>query len=116
MDTVSVAKRPNTGTKNTTPTLVVIFRPRRITIAHNTSDSSETDRNKAHKDTHTQKKSCQLTVHRYFHILLLVTALTGMSQAERPETQVGCCVRNAAQAVLYGVNGLVQEHIRKVKL
>lgn len=39
-----------------------------------------------------------------------------MSQAECPETQVGCCVRNAAQAVLYCVNGLVQEHIRKVKL
>lgn len=40
MDTVSSAKTPNTGTKNTTPTLVVIRRPRRITISHNTSDSS----------------------------------------------------------------------------
>lgn len=42
MDTVSIAKRPNTGTKNATPTLVVTLRPRRITMPHSTSDSSET--------------------------------------------------------------------------
>ena len=36
-----MAKRPNTGTRNTTPTRVVILRPRRITMDHNTSDNSE---------------------------------------------------------------------------
>lgn len=41
IDTVSMAKRPNTGTNSTTPTLVVILRPKRITMVHNTSDSSE---------------------------------------------------------------------------
>ena len=41
METVSMAKRPNTGTRNTTPTRVVILRPRRITMDHNTSDNSE---------------------------------------------------------------------------
>lgn len=45
-----------------------------------------------------------------------VTRLTGMSQAEGPETQVGRGVGNAAQAELYGVNGLVQELISKIKL
>lgn len=39
-----------------------------------------------------------------------------MSQAESPETQVGRRVGDAAQAVLDGVNGLVQQHVRKVKL
>lgn len=48
--------------------------------------------------------------------LLFGAALTGMSQAECPETQVWRSVGNAAQAELYGVNGLVQEHICKVKL
>lgn len=45
-----------------------------------------------------------------------LNTLTGMSQAECPETQVGRSVGNAAQAVLYGVNDLVQQHICKVKL
>lgn len=45
-----------------------------------------------------------------------MTALTSVSQAERPESQVGRSVGDAAQAVLDGVNGLVQEYICKVKL
>ena len=42
MDTVSVAKSPNTGTSAITPSLEVNLRPRRITMPHRTSDSSET--------------------------------------------------------------------------
>lgn len=45
-----------------------------------------------------------------------VVILTGMCQTQSPEAQVGGCVGDAAQAVLYGVNRLVQEHIPKVKL
>jgi len=48
--------------------------------------------------------------------VVAVPALTGVSQAQSPETQVRRGVGDAAQAVLDGVNGLVQEHIRKVKL
>lgn len=44
MDTVSTAKTPNTGTRNTPPSLVVILSPDRITMAHSTSDSSKTGR------------------------------------------------------------------------
>lgn len=47
-------------------------------------------------------------VSRKYELTLFVIVLTGMSQAECPETQVGCSVGNAAQAVLYGVDGLVQ--------
>lgn len=45
-----------------------------------------------------------------------VVILTGMCQTQSPEAQVGGCVGDAAQAVLYGVNRLVQEHVPKVKL
>lgn len=48
IETVSVAKRPNTGTKNTTPTFVVTLKPRRITMSHSTSDSSKNDKKTAH--------------------------------------------------------------------
>lgn len=39
-----------------------------------------------------------------------------MSQAEGPEPQVGRRVGDAAQAKLYGVDGLMQELVCKVKL
>lgn len=39
-----------------------------------------------------------------------------MSKAERPEPQVGGSVRDAAQAVLDGVDGLVDHGVPKVKL
>jgi len=39
-----------------------------------------------------------------------------MSQAEGPETQVGGRVGDAAQTVLYGVDGLVDSDVPKVKL
>lgn len=39
-----------------------------------------------------------------------------VSQAEGPETQVRRCVGNATQAELDGVDGLVQQHVGKVKL
>lgn len=42
--------------------------------------------------------------------------LTGVSEAQSPETQVGGCVRDAAQTELYGVNCLMQENIPKIKL
>lgn len=42
--------------------------------------------------------------------------LTGMCQAQSPEPQVGRCVGDATQAVLYSVDGLMQKLICKVKL
>lgn len=39
-----------------------------------------------------------------------------MSETQGPESQVGSSVGDAAEAVLYGVNGLMHRHIRKVKL
>jgi len=42
--------------------------------------------------------------------------LTGVGETQGPETQVGGCVGNAAQTVLYGVNCLMQEYISKIKL
>lgn len=42
--------------------------------------------------------------------------LTCMGQTEGPESQVGGSVGDAAQAVFYGVDGLVDCHISKVKL
>lgn len=42
--------------------------------------------------------------------------LTCMCQTESPKSEVRGGVGDAAQAVLYGVDGLVQEHVRKVKL
>lgn len=46
------------------------------------------------------------------HVLLL----TCMSQAEGPEAQVGGSVGDASQTVLYGVYGLVDSYVTKVKL
>lgn len=102
MDTVSTAKTPNTGTRNTTPTLAVILRPERITMAHSTSDSSGTVR----QGEDTQRSTGGTPG----------CALTSMSQAERPEAQVRRRVGDAAQAVLDGVDGLVQQHVCQVKL
>lgn len=45
-----------------------------------------------------------------------VRALTGVSQAEGPEPQVRGRVRDAPQTILDGVNGLVHEHVRCIKL
>lgn len=42
--------------------------------------------------------------------------LTGVCQAQSPEPKVGCCVRDATQAKLNSVDGLMQELICKVKL
>lgn len=39
-----------------------------------------------------------------------------MCQAQSPQSQVRRRVRDAAQAELNGVDGLVQEHVRKIKL
>lgn len=45
MDTVRTANRPKAGTRSTTPQLVSTRRPSRITIAHNTSESSGSQQN-----------------------------------------------------------------------
>ena len=42
--------------------------------------------------------------------------LTCVGQAEGPQPQVGGGVGDAAQAVLYGVDGLVHEYIGSIKL
>lgn len=42
--------------------------------------------------------------------------LTCMGQAEGPKPQIGSGVGDAAQTVLYGVDRLMNRHIRKVKL
>ena len=42
--------------------------------------------------------------------------LTGVGQGQGPETQVGGGVRDTAQAELNGVDGLVNEHLPKLKL
>lgn len=47
---------------------------------------------------------------------VLYCELTGVSQAESPEPQVGGRVGDAAQAELYSVDGLMQELVCKVKL
>ena len=39
-----------------------------------------------------------------------------MCQAEGPEPEVGGCVRNAAQAVLDRVDGLMHKDVSKVEL
>lgn len=39
-----------------------------------------------------------------------------MCQAQSPQPQIRCRVRDAAQAVLYGVNGLMKKLVCKVKL
>ncbi len=39
-----------------------------------------------------------------------------VSQAEGPEPQVRGRVRDAAQTILDGVNGLMHEHVRCIKL
>lgn len=42
--------------------------------------------------------------------------LTSMSKTQGPKSQVGSSVGDAAEAVLYGVYGLMHRHIGKVKL
>lgn len=39
-----------------------------------------------------------------------------MGQAQGPESQVGGSVGDATQTVLYGVDGLVNSHVSKIKL
>lgn len=39
-----------------------------------------------------------------------------MGQREGPETEVGGCVGDSSQAVLDGVDGLVDEHLSKLKV
>ena len=39
-----------------------------------------------------------------------------MGEGECPESQVGGRVGDGAQAVLYGMNGLVDEHLTELKL
>ncbi|MEQ2163675.1 hypothetical protein GOODEAATRI_032711 [Goodea atripinnis] len=65
-------------------------RPRCITMDQSTSDSSAERKHKV--------------------------PLTCMGEAEGPKAQVGGRVRYASQTVLYGVDGLVDGHIAKVKL
>ncbi len=57
----------------------------------------------------------------YYYFILPSTTLkgmllTGMCQAESPQTEVRRRVRDAAQAVLYSVDGLMEEDISKIKL
>lgn len=40
---------------------------------------------------------------------------TRMSQAESPKAEIGGCMRDAAQAELNGVNGLMHKDLTKVK-
>ncbi len=49
-------------------------------------------------------------------VCVCMLLLTCMSQAEGPEAQVGGCVGDASQTVLYGVDGLVNSYVTKVKL
>lgn len=57
------------------------------------------------------------TVHASVCVFVCMHALlTCMSQAEGPEAQVGSCVGDTSQTVLYGVDGLVDSHVTKVKL
>ena len=42
--------------------------------------------------------------------------LTSVSQRESPESQVGSSVGDTAQTKLNGVDGLVDEHLSKIKL
>ena len=49
-------------------------------------------------------KLCMLSV---CVLVCMHALLTCMSQAEGPEAQVGSCVGDASQTVLYGVDGLV---------
>ena len=39
-----------------------------------------------------------------------------MSKRESPQSEVGGCVGDGAQTVLNGVDGLVDEHLPKLKL
>lgn len=43
-------------------------------------------------------------------------SLTGMCQTESPQAEVRRSVRDAAQAVLNRVNGLIEEQIWKIRL
>ncbi len=45
-----------------------------------------------------------------------LVSLTCVCQTESPESQVRGGVGDAAQAVLYGVDGLMHEHICHIKL
>ena len=53
---------------------------------------------------------------RLFSLSHALYALTSMSQAESPQTQVGCSVGDGTQAVLNGVDGLVNKRLREIKL
>lgn len=48
--------------------------------------------------------------HMYNH------TLTGVGETQGPEPQVGGCVGNTAQTVLYGVNGLMQKDVSEIEL
>ena len=50
------------------------------------------------------------------HACVCMCALTCMSQTEGPEAQVRGRVGDAAQTILYGVNGLVNCNIPEIKL
>ncbi len=45
-----------------------------------------------------------------------MTGLTSMSQAESPESEIGCRVRYATQAILNCMDRLVDEYLAKFKL
>lgn len=49
-------------------------------------------------------------------VFVCAVPLTCVCQAESPESEVRGCVGDAAQAVLDGVDGLMHEHIRNIKL
>lgn len=49
-------------------------------------------------------------------VFVCAVPLTCVCQAESPESEVGGCVGDAAQAVLDGVDGLMHEHICDIKL
>lgn len=56
------------------------------------------------------------TIHVCVSVCVCMLLLTCMSQAEGPEAQIGSCVGDASQTVLYGVDGLVDSYVTKVKL
>lgn len=115
--TVRIAKNKKTMDTAMKPEKSLAERPTRITMDHSTSDSSVTPNIKANNQSKCYKyfKSKFSAKFTLTDVLLLV-CLTCMSQAEGPQPQIWCRVGDAAQTVLYGVDRLMNCHVRKVKL
>lgn len=109
--TVRVAKAEKMIDKPKKPPPLREDKPRCMTMDQSTSDSS------AHRpwEQSLHHKYTPGTV-KYADLATYDVSLTCMGKAERPEAQVGSRVGNAAQTVLYGMDGLVDSYITKVKL